>query len=1026
MTSVLSGPALLAAQALARGYGDDHEILVYLGPLRGALDEATITTAWVPGGGWVDRTSDVLLSAGLTLKVTERGASLTLTLADEDRTIWADDRAVAVVARHWLAATGWGPWYMECQLYLDGSGQATFAPDTGQTGRRNATYSGYWQRLRLPAHRLGRRNLATGASIHASSPMLMTPASEAGNEYIYADDVGADKIIDGLVDSVSIADVFATAAPSATGQTEVPKFLRVGGPFTRGVAAGGHARYAELWAGHEILGWGSFSSPGSVPAPEGNASTTISNDLLDASITAGKYVIHCKAQPQNQSNSVYVQWNVGSAYLGLPAILAFKVKAGSSPSIGREMVLQWGHSGTNHNVPLTLSGDWQTFEVPIDALATTGSVAGGLTFRFRADRAELMQSDLYFELDDIELWLGYDGAWYTKREGKALFLACDDGAGHQKLIRLANVNGGGDELNGGNEIVIPPRGSVIIVDDKATFEQEYGKTGQTILQLKSVYPEWFFAPGVGRMKLVWGNDPLRTNYSAASLSGAVTENGTPLAIEEIDFAVANGGVPWLPHQALSRQSPIGTGYLALEEFPHTGLLPLTGAAYWWVDLGAYAAPTLTAPLPVSGFGSDLIHVSDLDQYTEQGFGTALLERIWWSGKTEDALVVHQRGYGGTTAVAHVAGESFIPDKYGGTWQSLGLPQTGHTIDQIELRRKQGTSLIMAGAVLVSNLVAPGDPSVGGARWERHPDWRLIQRFNDRQGNPDVITMNLIDILGGPVEARHIVVVIDRMAFVNGLPSRAKLNELIVREWTAGGNAGGSWRGHAVADLGGALAHVVVMHALVPATKVAVVGRMPAIGDLTVAPSMVDAALDSLSKNDGVRIRVDRANAVTIEPTPLNPAYSATVPYWVWTADLVVDTLEGGWELPRRVAQVRVNARDVASYRQYNAQYPRIAGALGAISDLKDVRVLTPDGGFQRAVLEYRAGNVRRTALTLKTGAVPWLEVGQRHLLNLTDLDAGGGFASVNVAVKGYTITTATDDGGVTWQTDVDVEELSLG
>lgn len=1019
MSGTLTGTALASAKALASGVEDDHAVLAFLGPLRGVLDEAAITTTWLPGAGWEDRTADVLLSEGLNIDVTELGATITLTLAEESRQEWAADRAIAIVVRHWFPGAGWGGYYLCALAYLDGSGSTRYDASTGQLGQRTATYAGYWGRLRVPGHRLGRRNLAAGASIHAASPELTTPLAEAGVEYVSQDTCAPEKLIDQLGDTVAVADVFADPAIPTIGQTQLPKFLRVGGPHVRGVAAGGQARFAELWAGHDILGWSSF------PAPEGNASTTINNDLIEAYTTSDRYVIRCKAQPLNQNNSVYVQWNIGSAYHGLAAQLAFRVKAGATGSIGRNMVLQWGHSGTNHNVPIRLSGDWQQFEVDIDALGDDGAgvLAGGLVMRFRADRDELVQNDLWFEIEAYpKLWLGWDSAWYSKREGKSLFLAMDDGAGNQRLVRLTNLNGG-DNLNGGGDLVIPPRGSIIVVDDRATFEQQFGNTGQTILQMKGEYPEWFFAPGVGKMKLVYGNDPLRTNYNDASLTGGVLENGTPVAIEEIDFAAANGGVPWLPSQSLSRQSPVGTGFLAVEQFAHLGLIPPFGAAYWWIDLGAFTAPLLTGFVSAA---ADRLPVDDIDQYTERGICTIDLEKIRWVGKDGDSLIVTNRGYAGTTPADHDAGTAVIPDGFDGTNQGIGTRQTGHNVDQIEIRRKPGTPLILAGAVLTSNLVAPGDPSVGGAKWERHPDWTLVQRFTDRQGNPDVITMNLIDILGGPREVRHVCLVIDRMARVNGIAQRAKANEVIVREWRAAGDVSGGWTGHAVADLGGALAHVLTQHAGVPASKVRVAGRMPPIGDLTVAPSMVSQALSSLGGNDGVRVRLDRANGAIIEPTPVNPAYTATVPYWTWTSDLTVGALSGGWQPPRRVAQVRTNGKAADSLRSFSQAYPKVPGQLGEIKDLRDLRVLTAADAFARAVREYRAGNVRRTPLTLDAGALPFIEVGQRHLLLLDELDPEGGFNSINTVVDGYSVKIGIDDGGITYNTSVRLSELALG
>jgi hypothetical protein len=249
MSAALTGTALARAKDLAQGHEDDHDWAIYLGPARGTLDEATLSAAWLPGVGWEERRADVLLSAGVGIDVTELGATITLTLAEGARSIWSDDRALVVIARHWFPGSGWGGWYLEAWGYLTGEGQAGYDPAVGQTLTRVATYAGYWARIRLVAHRLGRRNLAAGASIAAASPHLLTPQAEVGVEYAAQEDCAPAKAIDQLADTVAVADVFADPAVPTIGETQLPKFLRLGGPHQRGIAAGGQARFVELWAG---------------------------------------------------------------------------------------------------------------------------------------------------------------------------------------------------------------------------------------------------------------------------------------------------------------------------------------------------------------------------------------------------------------------------------------------------------------------------------------------------------------------------------------------------------------------------------------------------------------------------------------------------------------------------------------------------------------------------------------------------------------------------------------------------------
>ncbi len=1011
MSGTLTGTVLAAAVDLATAVQDGHEIAFYLSNLpRGELDEAAIVAGWLPGAGWTDVTGEILLSAGAEVAHDGVGHTITFTVADESRTRYADDLAIAVIARHWFpSAAAWGGYHLIAWGYLDGSDRQRLGQGLDQTGQRTATYAGYWGKARVPAVRLGRRNLATSATVAASSPALATPAAESPVEYVSQDDCAAQKLIDGNADTVAVADVIADPAQPAIGDTSWPRFLRVYGPQQRGVAVGGEPRFVEVWFGHNATSWGGFDSPGAVPSLGPDSGNNVRNDgQVISSIVGSKYVVRALAQGSTTTNGV--QWNLAIGQYGIPVKVVFRVKAGSTASIGRSMMFSWQiYQGSRTDTAIVLTDTFTEWSFDIDLAATSDL----LVLAFQSGRGEVLSQDLYFEIDSLAVWQGYDDLHHATLNGyQKLFLCWDNGAGVERNQRVAFG------LIPGEQWTIPPLGSVVFCDDIPTFKAKFGDTGKTLFQMKADNAAWFFAPGVGRLKLAYGTNPSLTDYDDP---GLVTAG----AGAEIDFAAANGGVPWLPTQALSRNAaPVGTSTMTVEDFPHLGLLPgAYGAAYWWLDLGAYTALKLTMPVPA---GATTLPVDNIDAYTAQGFATVMPAngRVWWIGKTEDSLILHD-----PLQAAHAAGDAVIPDGWGGSLQNNGTKQTGWNIDTIEIRRKPGTPLILAGAVLTSNQLGPGNPSTGGAKWENHPDWRLVQRFADRQGNPDVITMTLPE---GIREARHVLVVVDRMDRYRGQPQRAKINEVVIREAALAGSQGGGWSGRNAGDLGGVLGYLLRAYGDMPASKVALatgadgytpIGTPP-IGDLPIAPTSLQQAVQTVAASGLLAVRLDSANVATIDADPASPAYTATAPVWTLTLDNLLGDVSLTWTTAHQVAQVKVTARETASLRTYAVAYPRRPARLGSVTEIRDVTVRSAFDVYPLAEAAYRKGNARRQ-LSATTGALPFLQAGQRFLLDLGEIDAGGNAIGVNFVIANYAIKLGVDDGGVSWDCSISLNELPL-
>jgi hypothetical protein len=453
-----------------------------------------------------------------------------------------------------------------------------------------------------------------------------------------------------------------------------------------------------------------------------------------------------------------------------------------------------------------------------------------------------------------------------------------------------------------------------------------------------------------------------------------------------------------------------------------------GAGFWQFDLTAYSAPKLILPMNTSVMR---VTVDNIDAYSDQGLGKIDTERVWWIGKDGDSLLLNQRGISGTTIAAHNIGAALIPDGYNGQYQNSGVSQTGWNVDLISLRRKPGTPMILAGAVLYSNLVSPSDPSTGASHWERQSDWKLLTRWSDRQGNPDIITIDFA-WLGGPKEMRHICIVVDKMARdASGNPQRVKLNEIVVLEAEMAAGQSGNYQSKNASDLAGVLGYLLVKKADVPASKVLVAAqpntlpiRTPGIIGLPIAPTTADAAIRSIAQNGLLKVWLDAANRATIDADPANSAYSRSIPYFVVDSSMLHGDLTLAWSEAHETSQVRVTARDVSSGRVYSASYPSIRSTLGKVRDIRDITVYSSADVYAIAESSFRIDNARRK-ITMPCGALPWLEVGQFIVANFPEVDFGGNGIGMGVVVESYSIQIGQDEGGITWETSVTLRELGV-
>jgi hypothetical protein len=967
--------------ALLQTHESASRVEVWLGPARGDLDEAAITDGWLPttGDGWQDMSGSVLLTEGIDLAHDGRGYAITFTVADESRLVWADDLAVAVVSRHWDGAA-WTDRTLDAWGYLSGEGRQQLGQNLDQTGQRTATYTGYWDRTTIPAHRFGRRNLAQGATVAGASDALASVTAEAGVEYISQDDNAASKAIDGNADTPYIADVIADPTQPTIGGDTKPRLLRAyAGRTTRSIGAGNEPVWVEVSYTHQVATWGAFTSSGAVPDLFGYGSNTRSDGQVVSTINTGGGFYQVRALQQAGSDAMNgVQWNLDFGLSGRAWKLRLEFKAASPGSIGRRMFatlkdLDPG-AGAGAQAFLSLTDQWQTHDLDLDS-----ANYGGVVLRFQNYRGDVSDQDVYFAFR-FSLWVGYSDLQHARENtSERLFISYDDGNGVTRTQRIAF-----DLANGADDWRIPPLGSVIVADDAATFRAKFDPGDRQVFQMRNLQPEWFFGPGVGKVALRYGTNPNRNQYAPS---------GTTL-VDSIDFTT--NGLSWTPTQGVSRQSPIGTGAFAVEDYPHVGLLPgAYGAAYLWLDLKAYSAPVLTLPMDSTQL---TMQVDDGDRLTPGQEASIGSERVLVGDRTDGdfAIVRHQ---GGTTAAAHSAGDTVTP-------RVAGAAQTGPQWDAVEIRRKPGTPAILAGAVISSNLATPGDPSSGGSKWERHPDWSLVARFDNSAG-AEVITVRPQE---GVRQARHVCVVIDRMARRGGVPQRAKLNEVVVREWLPGGNAGGGWSGHGASNVAEVAAHLLTRHGGVPASKVALTASPAPMGDLPVAGAPLSRALANLEDDGALRVWCDPYNAVTVAPDPASPQYDAREPYATLDASVLLGELSGSWGVRAPVAQVRGTFRETATLRTHMISYPDIPGLLGEVVEIRGT-VRSWQDGRDRCEREYRARNARRTPQQATIGPAPWLRPWLRVVYDSAELDAGGQWQGVNCCIRAFAIRYEAGPGG---------------
>ena len=975
------------------------EYRVYLCDLGiGEFDESTIVEGWTPDGDWTDVTSTIATDPSPTWTGTKRGRAGSFTVLNMNRDEWPDERAVAIMWRFWDGGD-WSPWEVAVWGYILGGGTQRRRSNGLVSGIVNFGYAKFWSKIATPGLKFGQENLMANASIVYQETALATLTSEIGLEFTsQAAGAGADALKDQKLDTCAIQDVLPGAIEPTLGDTATPKILRTYGSFTRGIAPGGQARWIEVWCGHNLTPWGTFTTPASVPNLFESGSNTRDDDNCKVEYSAGRMIITAKQNLVHPNQMHGIQWNFGIG--DLPIRVKFRYKAGATDSIGKTI-----HVTHDVGETLSLGSDWRTYQVDLPKPANLHDT---LVFRIQGGDNNSTQlpysllTDTVIEVDDLEIGVGYSDMHFQKTYGYKLSLCVDDGDGHEHVRRIA-----WDLVGNSEEWRIPAFGSIIFTDDLAAFRAQFDPGSRQVYQLKYIIPDWYFGieggVGVGRVKLAYSTNANMDDYDDTGLT----------TVDEIDFSVANGGTPWEEYQALSRQSPVGTGYFAPEDFPHLGLLQSAyNPGYWVFDLGAYQPTYITQN--VAAAASTLV-VDDPDEFPSSGSAFIDTDEFTYSGKSGRALT----GVSGILAHDGGVGVGNIYPKVD------GAKQTGWLVDLVEVRRKQQTPIIQAGAIIYSNSASPADPKVPdihGHTWERHQDWTLLMRWD--YGSNGLSTI-VADPPGAYIQMRFVGLIIDKMQVWDGVDQRAKANELIVRRYSPGATAGNSWIGEKSGDLSNAAAHILTNYGGVPASKIFVEGKAPPIHDLPLTPSFVESALQVIENLGLVHIWLDRYNAVHIGPVPNSPFFDPVDLTWTWMLGDLRSEPSGDWLDAHQVSQVHVIAKETETWRVHEVRYPEAARRIGSIIDLTDIVVNSAEDVVNLAKVKYREGNHRRQ-ITIAAGPCPWIEYGQWHVVNLPDLDSGAGWESISFFVESFTVSLKhTAGGNVSCETAIQLHELVL-
>lgn len=993
------------------------EYAVYRLAIGETLDEAAIVTGWLPTGPqWTEVSGSVAGAGKAEHKHDGEGASLDLTIWNFRRDQWPDSTPVALIAR-WWDGSGWSAWRTVVWGYTTGAAKVRSTPE-GRTGTLAVRYTNRWTKLPLPSTRMGRRDLAEGASPGFFTAPLSAPESLVPREYAFQADTDPPNLVDSQLDTLAASGTFAAPEEIIYGQMPVPRIVRFFGPHDPGVGVSGQPRFIELAATSDAWPWGTTWTgiPDMYNTSSGEGQPALRNDDT-LHTTVETYpgppafqvfrVVNKANYDHGTRKDRWVQWIQGAGKPNVPAKLKIDLRAASSYSIGKRILLGVSDGRTvgsaNQFVTVLLGADWQTFEFTIESTTEYGSVK----LSMKTNYEEQYDNDIIYDIRSLKVLYGWNhDEWARENDYKALQLGLDDGAGHERWVRLS-----WDVIPGGNW-TIPPESTVIFCDDAATLKQRFDPGTSQVFQLKQAFKHWFFKPGQGRIRLVGMGNPTNPNDIDSG-----SDAGPAINIENINFAT--NGLDWEPYESMARKNPWGTGNFEVEEFAALGFGEEFGPSYWTFSLGAFDPPTLETAVTI---GDNAVYVTDILPFQHSTQIRIESETLTVLGKDEGALFLTA-----PATVAHAEGVPVYP-LYNGTVAAGSTPQGGKTFDMVEVRRREGGPAILSGFLLYSKFGSPGDPGAGGSRWERHPDWELLRRWRGNTAPTVTAYPAVVQTPGGPVSAdqiRHICLGIQEMERTDGAANYAMANELIVREWVAAAGRAGAYTSASVGDISGAIGYILAQHGRVPPSKI--INTLPTIpiSSLNIAPTTVAQGLASVAGPQLVKVWADGLGYGRISPSPTSLFFDEQDAIWTWDEGNCWGLeLNGDWEEAYQCAQVIIYAKEPGSLRRHTVAYPEFRLPMGNVLEMKDITVSSREQAIDLARAAFREANTRRS-LTIQAGAVPWLQPYQRHIVNLAALDPSGWWSGLNVYVAAFSTTFSLVNGIPLNRTAITLREMAL-
>lgn len=978
------------------------------------FDPAAITTGWEPGAAGWTYVATVGGQAGAEFSHDGTGGTIAFGVYDFRKDAWPDDIPVALSARYWDGAA-WSPWAAVAWGYTTGAGKVRRSPEA-LLGEVKASIVGRWGKLAVPGITFGRLNIAQGAAAGAHSTALINPNELVPAEYAYQVNCDPPNAVDGVIDTVAAAEVLAGPEVLDYGGTDLPRLASFFGPHDPGVAIGGVPRFIQLDCTRSLTGWGvSWAAiPEMYNADAGEGQTALRDDSKYTTTVQSDSEGGNAFQVANKLNAdpkatTWVQWIVKSNRTNVPmrVRLDFRAAPASSAALGK--VLDVGISDarpvgqTTQNIGVTLGADWQSFIVDFDS----STDYGGAKISIKTQPGDHVAGGWTYQIRRLRVLVGWDhDGWAKLNDYKALYLGMDDGAGHEKWQRISW------DLAAGGNFNIPPERVLVIADDAAVLKQQFDPGAATVLQMKNAWKWWHFEPGIGRMKLVLQNNPPNLSDIDTLAAGAIV-------LDDINFAT--NGLTWTATQAMVRKSPWGTGAFVADDYPSVGFGENYGTGYWVFDLGAFVAPTLALD---AAPGAAVLYVSDTRPFQMPGTVRIGAEDLPYYGKDEGTLLLS-----GTVGTFHGAGALVTP-LHDGAVGPGSSPQVAKTFDYVEVRRREGVPTIRDGVLLYSKLTAPGDPSAGGSKWERHPDWLLLRRFRDN-------TAAVVSAYAPPKpmnngvytwaeQARHICLAIAEMQpSATGVTQHPMMNELTVREWVPEAGGGGGYSAAAAGDVTAAIGYLLTRFGELAVTKY--VPRLPVVplGSLTVTPTTLMQAVTTLTGGQLARLWVDGLGYAYLDPGPNSLGFDAQDATWVWTEQNCWGaTPEGDWSEAHQCAQVVIYAREPGTLRHHVVKYPEVRLQFGNVVEVKDAVVASREQAADLARATFRDANARR-GLTVQCGAAPFVRPFQRHIVNLPSLDPSGEWTGINFYVAAYTHKFTVTNGVPTVRTAITLREMAL-